>query len=227
MMVQCNAMSVPVDDNASSDSGIVSSNMQMVRCNAMAWTDETEGAALKMVLVTHSDPVTGIAVTTAGQTMLTGTPAERCYIERKWWERLWQAMPHVQKRKRSATARAVQRATKHQCKKHEFQAETLLAKARDWNAHVLDQKSVESVTRQATLLKECMNEARALTKRKGETLQWLECLSSWILKSNCLVLFVERQAGRSAPRARRGNSCHGGARGRERHLDGRRGGCMR
>jgi hypothetical protein len=34
--------------------------MQLVRCNAMAWTDETEeeGARLK-VLVTRSDPVAG------------------------------------------------------------------------------------------------------------------------------------------------------------------------
>jgi hypothetical protein len=100
-----------------------------------------------MALVTRSDRVTGTAVTTAEQMMqrmaLTGTSAERRYMERKWWERLWQAMPRVQKRKSSATARTVERAAKRQCKKDERQTEALLAKARNWNAHVFDQKGIE------------------------------------------------------------------------------------
>ncbi len=73
---------MPVDDDASSGAASrVSSNSHalMVRCNATAWTDETEEGRLK-VLVTRSDPVTGAAVTTAEQTMprmaLMGTPAE-------------------------------------------------------------------------------------------------------------------------------------------------------
>ncbi len=77
----------------------------MVCCNTMVWTDETVDGLLK-VLVTCSDPVIGAAVTTAEQTMqrmaLTGTPAKRRYTERKWWERLWQAMLRVQKRKSRA-----------------------------------------------------------------------------------------------------------------------------
>jgi hypothetical protein len=35
------------------------------------------------------------------------------------------------------------------------------------------QKSVESVTHKATLVKECLNEVRTLAKSKGETLPWL------------------------------------------------------
>ncbi len=52
MMVQCNAMSMPVDDFVSSSSnsggsagsamGISHPHMPIVHCNAMAWTDETE-----------------------------------------------------------------------------------------------------------------------------------------------------------------------------------------
>jgi hypothetical protein len=67
-------------------------------------------------------------------------------------------MPRVQQRKSRTSARAVQRAAKRQCKRDERQTETLLlAKARDWNEHVFDPKSVESVTRKATLVKECLN----------------------------------------------------------------------
>jgi hypothetical protein len=94
-------------------------------------------------------------------------------------------MPRVQKRKSRATARAVERAAKRQYKEDERQTEALLAKARDWSAHVSDPKSVESVTR-----KECLNEARALAKRKGETLPWLECLASGIRESKRLAPFV-------------------------------------
>jgi hypothetical protein len=59
-------------------------------------------------------------------------------MERKWCEKLRQAMSRVEKRKRITTARAVERAAKRQCKKDEWQTEALLAKARDWSAHVFD-----------------------------------------------------------------------------------------
>ncbi len=58
MMVQCIAMSMPVHNSTSEqeESGcaaaISSRAVPMVRCNAMAWTDEREG--LK-VLATRSD----------------------------------------------------------------------------------------------------------------------------------------------------------------------------
>jgi hypothetical protein len=61
----------------------------IICCKAKAWTDETEElAALKVVRVMRSDPFTGTAVTTVQQMMqrmaaLTGTPAKRCYMERK------------------------------------------------------------------------------------------------------------------------------------------------
>ncbi len=73
------------------------------------------------------------ALTTEEQVMqrmaLTGTPAERLYMERKWWEWRWQSMPRVQKRYSHATARAVERAAKRQCKRDKRQTEALLAKA--------------------------------------------------------------------------------------------------
>ncbi len=57
----------------------------------------------------------------------------------------------------------VERAAKRQCKKDERQTEALLAKARDWNARVFDPKSV---TRMATLVKECPSEQGAVTRQK-------------------------------------------------------------
>ncbi len=92
--------------------------MQMVRCNAMA-TDETEEKeGLLMVLVTRSNPARSAAVTTAEWTIqlmaLTGTPAERRYMESKWWERLWQAMLRVsvQMSKSHAIAQTVELTAK-------------------------------------------------------------------------------------------------------------------
>ncbi len=101
---------MPVDDDArrysssnNSDGAACSAmgcshpHMPLVRCNAMAWTDETEeeGARLK-VLVTRSDPVEGTTVVTEEEAIprarLTGTATERRYMDRKWCERLWQAM---------------------------------------------------------------------------------------------------------------------------------------
>ncbi len=68
--------------------------------------------------------------------------------------------------------------------------ESLLAKASDWITHVFYQKSVKSVTRKAMLVKEGLNEARALDKGKVETLQWLEYLPSGIRESKRLALFT-------------------------------------
>ncbi len=58
----------------------------------------------------------------------------------------------VDKRKRNATSRAVERAAKRQCKKDERQTEALLAKARNWSAHMFDSKRADSVTCKAALV---------------------------------------------------------------------------
>ncbi len=110
-------------------------------------------------------------------------------------------MLRVQKRKSHTIARTTERAAKRQCKKDEGQTEALLAKANNWKAHVFDPTSVESVTRQAKLVKECLKEAIALVQRKGETLPWLECLPSGIHESKRLAPFVERWAQRAAHKA--------------------------
>ncbi len=79
------------------------------------------------MLVTRSDQVAGTMAVTDEQAVLraplTGTAAERRYMERKWCDELWQAMPRVQKRKSSNTTRAVERAAQRQCKKDERQTE--------------------------------------------------------------------------------------------------------
>jgi hypothetical protein len=200
--IRCNAMSMPVDDDASCSSsggaaaGVMGSShphMQMVHCN-------TEEGGLLKVLVTRSDPtMVGTTVMTEEQAIprapLTGTAAERHYMEHKWCEKLWQAMQRVQRSKNRHTTREVEpleRAAKRQCKKDECQTKALLATARDWRAHVYDPLSAEAVTRQATLVKECLKEERALAKRKGETLPWLECLPSGIRESKLLEPLVER-----------------------------------
>jgi hypothetical protein len=85
-------------------------------------------------------------------------------MERTWRERLWQAMQRVQMRKNRLTVRAVERAAKRQCRKDEYQTKALLAKVRDWSTDVFYPLSAESVTRQAQLVKECLQEARALAK---------------------------------------------------------------
>jgi hypothetical protein len=107
---------------------------------------------------------------------LTGTGAERRYMERKGCERLWQAMPRVSMRRNRLTIRAVERAAKRQCKKDERQTEALLAKARDWSAHVFDPLSVESVTHQAALVKECLQRgARSREARARGCRGWSAC----------------------------------------------------
>ncbi len=127
------------------------------------------------MLVTRGDPVAGTMAVTEEQTVprarFTGTAAKKRFMEIKWCEKLRRAMSHIQKRKSNITiARAVERAAKRQCKTDERQTEALLAtgKARDWSAHVFDPKRADSVTRKAPLVKECLNEARALAKSRGE-----------------------------------------------------------
>jgi hypothetical protein len=113
------SMSMPVDNGASekevesgSGAAVVSNSraVPMVRCNAMTWTKETEG--LKVLVTRNYDPVAGTTVTTEEKAIvpqfprmpLTGTAAERRYMERQW---LWQAVPRVGKRESRSTARAV------------------------------------------------------------------------------------------------------------------------
>jgi hypothetical protein len=143
-------MSMPVDDESAAAAASVGVNVPvpMVCCNAMAWTDETEGRL--RVLVTCSDSVAGTVAVMEKQAVqcacFTGTAAEKRVLERKWCKELWQAMLLVEKRKSIAAARAVERAVKRQCKTDERQTEALLAKARDWSAHVFDPTSAESVS---------------------------------------------------------------------------------
>jgi hypothetical protein len=110
-------------------------------------------------------------------------------------------MQRIQMRKNRLTIRAVERAAKRQCKKDEHQTKALLTKARDWRAPVFDPSSAELVTRQAALVKECLQEARALARSKGETLPWLECLPSGIRASKRLAPFVKQWAQRAARKA--------------------------
>jgi hypothetical protein len=107
-MVRCNAMSALVDEEsataAPASAGVTTTtymSMPMVRCNAMSWTDETEG--LLKVLVTRRDLVTGAVTVTDEQAVprahFTGTVAEKRFMERKWCEKLRQAMSRVEKRR--------------------------------------------------------------------------------------------------------------------------------
>ncbi len=80
-----------------------------------------------------------------------GTVAENHSMERKWCEKLRQAMSRVEKRKSIATARAVERDAKRQCKNDKRQTEALLVKARYWRAHVFDPNRADLVTCKAAL----------------------------------------------------------------------------
>jgi arginine decarboxylase-like protein len=113
----------------------------------------------------------------------TGTVAEKRFMERRWCERLRQAMLRVDKRKRNASIRAVERAAKRQCKKDERQMEALLARMRNWTAHMFDVNCANSVTCKAALVEECLKDARAVAKSAGEKLPWLECLPKGIRES--------------------------------------------
>jgi hypothetical protein len=174
--------------------------MPMVRCNAMSWTDEEVGRL--RVLVTRSDLVTRAVTVTEEQTVqcarFTGTVAEKRFMERKWCEKLRQAMLRMEKRKCIATTRAVERAAKCQCKKDKLQTEALLAKARDWSAHVFDPKHADSVTCKAALVEECLSEVRVVAKSTGEKLPWLECLPKGIRESERLAEHLRLRGERGA-----------------------------
>jgi hypothetical protein len=157
-MVQYNAMSAFVDEEESAPSAAGASSacvgvttnmpMPMVRCSAMSWTD-TEAGRLRVLLALRN-LVTGETTMTEEQTMerahYTVTVAEKRFMERQWCERLRQAMLRVDKRKCSASIRAVERAAKRQCKKDDRQTEALRAKMRNWTEHMFDVKCAISVT---------------------------------------------------------------------------------
>ncbi len=109
----------------------------------MLQRDVVEAGRLR-VLVTRRDLVTGATTVKEEQTVqrahFTGTVAEKRFMERRWCERLLQAMLRVDKRKRNASIRAVERAAKRQCKKDEPQTEALLARMRIWTTHMFDVK---------------------------------------------------------------------------------------
>ncbi len=104
------------------------------------YSTDTEAGRLR-VLVARRDLVTGETTMTEEQTVqrahYAGTVAEKRFMERQWCERLRQAMLRVDKRKRSASVRAVERAAKRQCKKDERQTEARRAKMRKWTEHML------------------------------------------------------------------------------------------
>jgi hypothetical protein len=167
--------------------------MPMVRCNAVSWTDEEVGQL--RVLMTRRDLVTSAVTVMEEQTVQrarsTGTVAEKRFMERKWCEKLRKGMLRVDKRKRFATTRAVERAAKRQCKKDERQTEALLAKARDWSAHMFDSKRADSVTCKAGLVEECLRDVLPVAKSTGEKLPWLECLPKGIRESEHLAAHLK------------------------------------
>ena len=146
----------------------------------MAWTEAESGQ--HKVLAVRRDPVTGDTTMTEEQAVerahYTGSPAEKNFMERRWCELLQQAMLRVDKRKRSASVRAVERAAKRQCKKDERQTEALRAKMRNWAEHMFEAKSAISVTCKAALVEECLKDARATAKSAGKKLQWLTTSSA-------------------------------------------------
>jgi hypothetical protein len=98
----------------------------------------------------------------------------------------------VDKRKRNASKRAVERATKRQCKKDERQTKALLARMRNWTAHMFDVKGAISVTCKVALVEECLQDARAVAKSAGEKLPWLECLPKGIRELERLAAHLKR-----------------------------------
>jgi hypothetical protein len=116
-------MSIPVDSASqteeSSCAAVVSRAVPMVSCNTMAWTDKRE--ELNVLVMNSNDPVAYITKVTEEKTMLhmllMGTSTENSYMEFKWWTKLWKVMQSVEKLKSREIERAVERATKCQCKK--------------------------------------------------------------------------------------------------------------
>jgi hypothetical protein len=96
-------------------------------------------------------------------------------------------MLRVDKRKRTSI-RAVERAAKRQCRKDERQTEALLARMRNWTAHMFDVKCTISVTCKAALVEECLKDAMSA----GGKLPWLECLPKGIRESERLAAHLQR-----------------------------------
>ncbi len=147
-------------------------------------------------MVARRDLVTGMTTVTEEQAVqqahFTGTVAEKCFMERLWCKRLRQAMLRVDKRKRNASIRAVERAAKRQCKKEERQTETLLARMRNWTEHIFNSKCAISVTCKVALGEECLKDARAVAKSAGEKLPWLKCLPKGIRELERLEAHLKR-----------------------------------
>ncbi len=93
----------------------------------------------------------------------------------------------VDKRKRCASVRAVERAAKCQCKTDERQTEALRAKMRNWAERMFEAKRAISVLCKAALVEECLKDACATAKSAGEKLPWLECLPKGIRESERLA----------------------------------------
>jgi hypothetical protein len=87
--------------------------VRSLRCSAISWTDAEAGRL--RVLVARRDLVTGETTVTEEQTVQE-TVAEKCFMERRWCERLRQAMLRVNKHKHSFH-KGSERAAKPQCKK--------------------------------------------------------------------------------------------------------------
>jgi hypothetical protein len=209
IMIRCNAISALVEEEESAAAAAGASSacvggttinimpmlsMLMVRCRAMSWTDKEAG--LLRVLVARRDLVTNTTTVTEEQAVqhahFTGTVAEKRFMERRWCERHRQAMLRVNKHKSNASIRAVERAAKRQCKKDERQTEALLARMRNWTAHMFDVKCAISVTCKAALVEECLKDARAVAKSADEKLPWLECLPKGIRESERLAGHLKR-----------------------------------
>jgi hypothetical protein len=128
MMVRCNALSALVDEEsataASASASVTNMPIPMVRCNAMSWTDEEEGWL--RVLVTRRELVTGAVTVMEEQTVpraiFTGTVGGPSPRSASW---SGSGARSCGRRCRAWTARAVERAAKHRCKKDERQTEAL------------------------------------------------------------------------------------------------------
>ncbi len=162
---------------------VVSRAVQKALCNAMVREE--------------LNPVAGTTVVTEEKEVqrlrLAGTAAEKPYMEREWTALLFQATLHIEKRQLCDDMRAVHRVQpshKHQCKADVLQT-AALHKSSDWT-YVLDQKSMESLTRRATLAEEGLEETCAFAESEGETLPWRECLPKGIRESKHMEQYLKR-----------------------------------
>ncbi len=157
-MVRCDAMSALVEEGSataaasSASAGVTDMPMLMVRCDAMSWTDEVVWRP--RVLVTRRDLVTGAVTVTEEQTV------QRARFTALHGNRRRAALCGAQVVREAAAgdAAAGRQAQAHRHRKGrgarrqaqvqakgERQAEALLARTRDWSAHVFDCKRADSV----------------------------------------------------------------------------------